>query len=172
MIYLQPAQAGAQFMSLVILASAAVWYAAPRLSRMERAQALTALLWIHVFRYVALQAVSARQTGFPISDRGLLEIIVGDVGGAFIAFCAIVALRNRSRIAVPLAWLLVIETAVDTVLNIRGGVREHLMGAANNVTWLVLGFYVPLIVVSLVLIVWQLVTRRGESLEAAGPSLR
>jgi hypothetical protein len=168
MLYLLPSQAGAQVLSLIVFASVAVWYVAPWLSRVSRAQALTGLLWLHVFRYVALQAVSAQQTGFPISDGGLTEIIVGDVGGALIAFATIVALRNGARVAIPLAWLLVIETSIDTVLNIRGGAREHLMGAANNVTWLILGFFVPAIVVSLVLLVWQLISRRGEALRPSG----
>jgi hypothetical protein len=36
--------------------------------------------------------------------------------------------------------------------------------AASGVTWLILTFYVPLLWVSLGLIVWQLVARRGEPL--------
>jgi hypothetical protein len=60
----------------------------------------------------------------------------------------------------------VIETTYDTVGNIRGGMREHLLGEAGGVTWLILGFYVPLLIVSLALIAWQLVTRRGEALAA------
>jgi hypothetical protein len=66
---------------------------------------------------------------------------------------------------VPLAWLLAAETAYGTVDNIRGGIHEHLMGAAGGVTWLVLVYYVPIVVVSLVLIIWQLYSRRGEALD-------
>jgi hypothetical protein len=43
-------------------------------------------------------------------------------------------------------------------------VREHLMGAASGVTWMILVFFVPAVVVSCVLMVWQLYARRGESL--------
>jgi hypothetical protein len=39
------------------------------------------------------------------------------------------------------------------------------MGAASGVTWLILGFYVPLLVVSLALIIWQLYSRRGEAID-------
>jgi len=38
--------------------------------------ALSALLWVHVFRYVALQVFSAQRDGFPISDSGALEIVI------------------------------------------------------------------------------------------------
>jgi hypothetical protein len=162
--HLVPAQAGAQLVSLAAYIALALWYVAPWLAKRRRAEALIALLWIHVFRYVALQIFSAQQEGFPISTSGALEIVVGDVGGAIIAFAAIVLLRRRSGWAVLFCWLLVIETATDTVLNIRGGIEEHLMGAATGVVWMVLVFYVPAIVVSIGLLAWQLVTRRHEAI--------
>jgi len=166
---LRPAQAGAQFFSLIIFASVARWYVAPRLGTLSRADALTPLVWLHAFRYVALQAYSAQHGGFPISDRGLTEIVVGDVGGAVIALATIVALRHRARVAIPLAWLLVAETVFDTITNIRGGIRENLLGAATGVTWLILGFYVPLLIVTVVLIAWQLYSRRGEAIAVHSP---
>jgi hypothetical protein len=114
---------------------------------------------------MALQAFSAQRDGFPISDGGLKEIVIGDLGGMVIALATLVLLRYRVRLAIPLAWLLVGTTIYDTFLNIRGGIREHLMGAARGVTWMILGFYVPLIIVSLALIAWQLYSRRGEALD-------
>jgi hypothetical protein len=164
-----PAQAATQMLSLVVLGAIARWYAVPWLKRQPRADALIALLWVQVFRYVALQVFSAQHDGFPISQTGAMEIVVGDVLGAVIAFAAIVLLRHRMRLAIPLAWLLAAETAYDTFANIRGGVREHLMGAASGVTWLVLGFFVPAVVVSCILLVWQLYARRREAL---GPAAR
>jgi len=161
MNYLTPAQASAQFISLIVYAAIAGWCLAPWLKSRARADALIALLWVHVFRYVALQVFAAQQHGFPISDAGAMEIVVGDI-----AFAAIALLRHRVRPAVPLTWLLVAETAYDTVTNIHGGVREHLMGAASDTTWFVLVFYVPMIVVSTVLIAWQLYARRGEALDS------
>jgi len=172
MSYLLPAQAAAQFLSLLVYATLARWYVTPRLATLSRADALAPLLWIHVFRYVALQAFSAQRDGFPISDHGLMDIVVGDVAGSVIALASLFALRRRARIAIPLAWLLAVETAYDTVGNIRGGMQEHLLGAAGGVTWMILAFYVPLVVVSLVLLTWQLVARRNEALAAELPQPR
>ena len=166
MNYLTPAQASAQLISLLVLVAMARWYIIPWLNSQTRANALTALLWVHVFRYVALQVFSAQHTGFPISDGGAMEIVVGDLGGAVIAFIAIALLRRGIRLAIPLAWLLVAETAYDTVSNIQGGVQEHLMGAASGVTWMILVFFVSMVVVSAGLMVWQLYARRGESLDS------
>ena len=159
-----PAQAAAQLMSLIVLGAISRWYLAPWLQRLERADALITLLWVHVFRYVALQVFSAQRDGFPISNGGAMEIVVGDVAGAVLAFVTIALLRQRARLAVPLAWVLVAETAYDTFANIRGGVSEHLMGAASGVTWMILSFFVPAVVVSGVLLIWQLIARRREAL--------
>jgi hypothetical protein len=167
MTYLLPAQAGAQLISVFVYALLAKWYITPWLTGLKRANALIALLWVHVFRYIALMTFSARRDGFPISDDGLFEIVIGDVAGAALALAAIIALRYRARLGIALAWLLAVETIFDTVTNIRGGVREHLMGAASGTTWLVLVFYVPLVVVSVVLLLWQLTARRGELLDPA-----
>lgn len=167
MNYLMPAQGSAQLLSLIVFGAIAVWYVVPWLNSRTRAEALIALLWVHVFRYVALQAFSAQTNGFPISDEGAMEIVIGDVAGAVPAFITIVLLRSRVRLAVPLAWLLVVETAYDTVTNIHGGVREHLMGAASGVTWMILAYFVPAVVLSAVLLAWQLFARRGEALDAA-----
>ena len=166
MTYLVPAQAGAQLLSLLVYGLVARWYVAPWLNTLKRADALIALLWVHVFRYVALLTFSAQRDGFPISDSGVLEIVIGDVAGAAIALAAIIALRYRARLGIALAWLLAAETILDTITNIRGGIREGLMGAAGGVTWLILAFYVPLIIVSLVLLMWQLYSRRSEALSA------
>jgi hypothetical protein len=168
--HLVPAQAGAQLISLAVYIMIAFWYVALWLARRERAEALIALLWLHVFRYVALQIFSAQQEDFPISMDGAMEIVIGDVAGAIIALAAIVLLRLKANAGVMLAWLLVIETATDTVLNIHGGIEEHLMGAASGVVWMILVFYVPAIVVSVGLLIWQLVTRRHEAIAADGAS--
>ena len=164
MNYLMPAQASAQLLSLIVLGAIARWHVVPWLNSRGRADALIALLWVHVFRYIALQVFSAQRDGFPISDSGAMEIVIGDVGGAIMALVTIALLRQRSRLAIPLAWLLAAETAYDTVSNIRGGVREHLMGSAGGVTWLILSFFVPAVVVSTVLLVWQLYSRRQEAI--------
>ena len=171
MTYLVPAQAGAQLISVFVYALIAKWYVAPWLSERNRADAIIALLWVHVFRYVALMAFSAQRDGFPISNDGLFEIVIGDVAGATIALLAIFALRYRARFGIVLAWLLAAETIFDTVTNIRGGVREHLMGAAGGTTWLTLVFYVPLIIVSVAVLLWQLSTRHGEALDPAIPAI-
>jgi hypothetical protein len=154
----------AQLSSLVVFVTMAKWYVVPWIRSQDRAAALIPLVWVHAFRYVALQVYSAQQAGFPISDSGRDRIVYGDVTGMLLALIAMAALRHRTRWSIPLVWLLVAETALDTVANVSGGIREHLFGAANGVTWMVVSIYVPLLMVSLGLTVWQLLSRRGEPL--------
>jgi hypothetical protein len=163
----------ARALSFVVFTTIAVWYVAPWLRTRGRAAALIPLLWVHAFRHVALSIVSAQQTGFPISDAGRDRIVYGDLLGMFLAFIAIMALRYRLRLSIALVWLFVVATVLD-IASILGVVRaEHLLGTTSGVTWLIVSFYVPLIPVTLVLIVWQLLSRRGEPLvcaEGLGPS--
>ena len=165
MNHLMPAQAGAQLVSLAVYIVIARWYVAPWLAKRGRAEALVALLWVHVFRYVALQIFVAQHEGFPISIAGATEIVIGDVFGAAIAMTAIILLRRGLYAGIILCWILVVETVGDTVLNIRGGIEEHLMGAATGVVWMILVFFVPAIVVSTGLLAWQLVVRRHVTIE-------
>jgi hypothetical protein len=158
------AEAVAQLICLVAFGLLALWYVAPWLAARNRADALVPLVWVHVARVLSLQAVGAQQDGFPISDVGLLTIIVGYLAGLGIALMTLFALRYRTHLAIPLAWALVVETVVNTVLIVRNGITDHTFGAARSVTWLVVCIYVPLLITSLALLIWQLVVRRGEPL--------
>jgi hypothetical protein len=158
------AEAGAQFLSLLVFGTIAIWYVAPWLNGLGRAEALIALLWLHVFKYVSLQGFGAQRDGFPISDGELLHIVVGYLSATLIALAAILALRRRARLGITLAWLLVAETIFNTGTIIRGGIEEHALGAARGVTWLIVCVYVPVLMVGLVLLIWQLISRRAEPL--------
>jgi len=164
---LTSAAALASLLSFAVFVIAAVWYVAPWLGTLRRADALTLLLWIHAFRHVALQIFSAQLFGFAVSDTTRNHIAGGDVIGMILAVVTIIALRYRMRLAIVLAWAFVLETTVDLVSSTIAGVREELFATASGVTWLILTFYVPLLWVSLGLVVGQLYSRRREPLGLA-----
>ena len=137
------------------------------MSRRPLAIALSAPLWIHAFRYVALQAFSAQRFGFRIPDSLARQIVWGDVAGAVLALAALWLLRSRSRIAIAVIWLFVLETVADFVNASVISIRERTSETAHALTWLILNMYVPLLVVSLGLLVWQAVSRRDEALFGA-----
>jgi hypothetical protein len=159
---LMSAAALASTLSFIIFAMMAVWYVAPWLATHRRAEALAPLLWVHAFRYIALQIFSAQNFGFAVSNGARDQIAFGDVIGAILALIAIVALRYRAGIAAFLVWVFVAESALDLTNSTIAGVREELFSTASSVTWLILTFYVPLLWVTLGLIIWQLYSRHAE----------
>jgi hypothetical protein len=91
-------------------------------------------------------------------------IVAGDLIGMVLALSAITALRYDAPIALLLVWAFIAETALDLVYTSYLGVREQLYESASAVTFLIVGFYVPLLWVTLILIVWQLFSRRHDKL--------
>jgi hypothetical protein len=163
MIY--TASAGlASTLSFIVFFLMAAWYVVPWLKSRSRADALTALLWVQTFRYIALQIFSAQKFGFAVPDGVRDQIAIGDVIAAILAVIAIVTLRYRVRVAPLLVWIFVVEATFDLVNATIAGVSEQLFATASGVTWLILTFYVPLLWVSLGLMVWQLYSRRHEPL--------
>jgi hypothetical protein len=153
-------------LSFIFAALAAKWYAAPWLRARPRAAALVPLLWIHALRYIALQIFSAQAAGFDVPEDVRDRIAYGDVLSALLAFAAIIALHHRAAVGVGLAWLFSAVGILDLLGAVVGGIQANLFDKAAGVTWLILTFYVPVLGVSHVLIIWQLVSRRGEPLSS------
>jgi len=153
-----------QLISIAIYSLIAIWYVVPSLRKMGRAEALTAVLWVHVFRYMVLYIFTAQREGYAISDPAALELVIGDLGGATISLAAIVSLRLRIRLGVAFSWLLVLETIGDLLAAIYYRRTEPPRSDAIGPWWFVYAFFGPLILVSTVLLVWQLIARRSERL--------
>jgi CDP-diglyceride synthetase len=154
------------FISLVVYSLIATWYVAPWLKKLDKRQALTALLWVHVFRYVALYLMVAQREGYAISDQVLTVVVIGDLGGAVLALAGIIFLRARSRLGPIFAALVLLASITDFFVGTY--VRSH-HGPdpeATGVWWLVFVFFAPLVLVNLPLLGWQLYQRRGEALSS------
>lgn len=153
-----------QLISIAIYTLIAIWYVVPSLRKLGRAEALTAVLWVHVFRYLVFYLFTARKEGYAISDPAALELVIGDLGGAAISLAAIVLLRFRIPLGVAFSWLLVLETIADLLAAIYYRRAEPPRPDAIGPWWFVYAFFGPLILVSTVLLVWQLIARRSERL--------
>jgi hypothetical protein len=158
------AQIGAMVISLIVFTAIAVWYLIPWFNRLSKPKAIIALLWVHVPRYITLIMYSAQREGYPITAIAAKEAVIGDVTGAIVALAAIFAFRKSERLGVLFSWLLVLETIADVVVGFLRKAREPLWGKANGVTWLILDFYIPLILVCLPLLIWQLYSRHDKNL--------
>jgi len=174
-----PASASLIATALAFLFAAvfAVWHVVPWMRQRPAAVAITACLWVHVGRIVALQIYSARRFGFEIPLAAAQQIQWGDVVGAGLALLSIWLLRRRSAAAIPVVWLFVVETVLDLAYGTVLGIRHHATDTAHDLTWVILNFYVAVLWVSTVLVAWQLVTRRnqlpgGPNVESAAPTTR
>jgi hypothetical protein len=156
---LTAAALGAMVLSFVVFGTAAAWYVVPWMRTVTLGAALAPLLWIHAFRYVALQLFSAQAFGFAIPDPARDQIVYGDLIGMGLALATLNALRYRWRLAIPLAWVFVLATVIDLSNAAVMGIREDLFDKAADVSWLILTFYVPALWVSVVLVAWRLWTR-------------
>ena len=66
-----------------------------------------------------------------------------------LALTALVAVNRGWTMWRPLAWLFVVATVVDLTNALVVGLREELFPQAQNVSWLIPTFYVPLLWVTL-----------------------
>ncbi|MBV9112181.1 MAG: hypothetical protein JOY67_05095 [Hyphomicrobiales bacterium] len=160
----------AQALSLIAFGMFAFWYVVPWLRARTRAEALTSLIWVHMFRNLALQLYSAQQAGFAISDGARDHNVIGDVAGMLLALVTLISLRYRGRFSTVLVWLLIVETFWDIGTGMPEAIASHTLGQVSGVTWLILAYYVPLMIICLVLTIWQLMSRGREPMDRGGPA--
>ena len=154
---------GIQFtLSLLAYALIAVWYVAPHLARLPRHAALAPLLWVHAFRVVGgtILAPGAVDPGVPMAFRTMVGL--GDLATAFLALLALVALRARLPGAIWLVWLCLGVGALDTANAIIQSVGYSVFTYPLGVNWVIVAIYVPALLVSSALILWQLLRRTGD----------
>ena len=94
-----------------------------------------------------------------IERRPLFQKMIGygDLITAFLALLALAALRTRSSWAIPLVWLVVTVGMLDTINAIIQSMRYDVFTHALGVNWVIVTIYVPALLVSSALILWQLV---------------
>jgi hypothetical protein len=149
---------GIQFtLSLAAYGLIAWWYVAPRLSRLPLELALAPLLWVHAFRIVGgtILAPGAVGPGVPTEFREMIGY--GDLTTAILALLALIALRRRLPLAIPLVWVCVTVGMLDTVNAIIQSIRFSVFTYPLGVNWVIVTMYVPALLVSSLLIVLQLI---------------
>ena len=149
---------GIQFsLSLAAYAFIALWYVVPWLSRKPREAALQPLLWVHAFRMIGgtVLAPWAVGAGVPLLFQKMIGY--GDLATAFLALLALAALRARLSGAITLVWLVVVVGMADTINAIIQSMRYGVFTHALGVNWIIVTTYVPALLVSSALILWQLI---------------
>ena len=155
-----------QALNMFVCIALAVWYVVPRLRTLSRARALMALTAVHLGRTLCLELYSSQDAGLKMANAIRDQIVIGDLIGWALALVILFSLHSRLRLSIALLWLLAIETFVDMGLGTVSLIRDGSIGGINGTSWLIVVFYLPIVQVATALSIWQLITRRGESLQS------
>jgi hypothetical protein len=147
-------------LSLVVFILIARWYWAPRLANRGKNEAILPLLWIHVFRYAPLTLLAPGQADPHIPPDVVGVVAYGDFVAALFALLAIVAVKLQLRSATTLVWLFSIVSVADLVYATARAVASHLYTFYIGWGWYIVNFYVPMLIVSQVMIIYYLVANR------------
>ena len=151
---------GTQFtLGTVVYALIALWYVAPRLSRLPVESALAPLLWVHAFRIVGGTILAPGAVDAAVAPEFRAMVGYGDMATAVLALVALLALRLRFSGAIAVVWIFLTVATLDTVNAIVQSLRYDVVSYPLGVNWLIVTCYVPALLVSSVLIVMQLLRR-------------
>jgi hypothetical protein len=155
-------------LSLILFVLIAKWYVAPQLAGRSRNYAILPLLWIHAFRYAPLTLLAPGQADPHIPADVVAVVAYGDLIAALFALLAIAAVQLRWRIATALVWLFSIVSVADLVYSTARAAGSQMYTFYMGWSWYIVNFYVPMLVVSQVMIFYYLFTRKERSPESRG----
>jgi len=141
-------------LSFVVYGLVARWYVGPRLAPLPLQVALQPLLVLHASRHLGLVFLVPTVVGpaLPASFAG--PAAYGDLLAGLLALAAIVALRARSSVAIPLTWILNVVGFLDLVHAFYQGLSHDVqLGAA----YFIPTFVVPALVVTHVMMFRMLI---------------
>ena len=132
------------FLSLIVYALLAKWYVAPWLTKKPIHLALIALTFPHALRHVGLAFLVPSLVDEPLPSYFAFAAAYGDFVSGLLALLALVALRRRWGLALPLVWIFNIVGTVDLLNALRhADAVPHL-----QTTWYIPTFWVPVLLVT------------------------
>ena len=145
-------------MSLVSYTLIARWHVGPALARRSREDALIPLLWVHVFRYAPLSLYGVGQVDPGMPRDVAAAIAYGDLVSAVMALVAVIAVKLQAPGRIALVWIFSIVSIADLVYATWKAVGARVFAMSLGWNWYILNFYVPMLIVTQVMIVYRLLT--------------
>lgn len=140
------------------------WYVQPRISKLPFESAVAPMLLVQVFRFLGFTLLVVGQTDASIPRTTLEAMAYGDLLSAISALIAVLALRRRSGLAVPLIWIFTIIGFVDLANVGRLALNVDLFNYYVGVMWLVAIVFFPLVIISNLYILYRLLNKRNDDL--------
>lgn len=145
-------------LSLIVFALIAIWHIAPKLSKLRLEDSLIPLLWVHAFRYTPLTLFAPGQVDPNIPQQAVNTIAYGDFLAGILALLSIILLKLRLPWAILIVWLFNIVGVLDIVNALFQGINYELYTYDLGFNWYILNFYVPMLIVTHVMMIWRLLT--------------
>ena len=147
---------GLQFLlSLLVWSVIAGFLLSPWLAKQPRHEALLWLSLPHAFRHIGMVFLVPGVVDQPLPEEFAGPAAYGDLASGALALLAIIALRSRWPVAVPLVWLFNTVGTVDLANALRHVDVAPRFGAA----WFIPTMLVPLLLVTHFLIFKRLLAR-------------
>lgn len=141
-------------LSFLVYGLVARWYVTPRLAPLPLHSALQPLLVLHATRYLGMVFLVPTVVGPALPAGFAVPAAYGDLLAALLALAALVALRARAPIALPLTWLFNVVGLLDLINAFYQGLRNDVqLGAA----YFIPTFAVPALVITHLMIFRMLV---------------
>ena len=136
------------------------WYVMPALTKRSREDALIPLLIPHAFRYIGLAFLVPGVVSANVDPAFATPAAYGDLAASVLALVAMIALRFRWALAIPLVWIFNLEGSLDMVVALSQGLRLVDAGQLGGALFIPLTI-VPLLLVTHVMI-FRLLLRKGQ----------
>jgi hypothetical protein len=149
--------------SLFVYTLLARWYVSPWLAGKSLKVALVALVLPHTMRHIGLTFFVDGVIAAPLPSFFAYTAAYGDLLAAVLAIVSLFALRGNWRAALPIVWIFNTVGFVDLVNALRHADAVPALGG----TWFIPTFFVPLLLVTHVMIFARLLReQRGAVINA------
>jgi len=150
---------GVQFLlSVVGYGLLAKWFVAPGLARLPLHDALIPLVFPHAFRHLGLVFLVPAIVAPTLPPAFAQPAAYGDLLAGLLALLAILALRSRAGVGIPLAWLANVVGTLDLLYAFYQGISRN-VGPHMGSAWYIPTFLVPVLYVTHFMIFAMLVRR-------------
>lgn len=145
-------------LSFIVYGLIARWYVAPRLAGLPLHNALVLLILPHAFRHLGMVFLVPAVVAPTLPAAFAVPAAYGDLLAGLLAILAIVALRSRWPLALPLTWLFNVVGAVDFIVAFTQGTR---LGVSPHIgsAWYIPTFAVPALFITHIMMFAMLVRR-------------
>lgn len=136
------------FASVFVFSTITAWYVWPALVKLPGNSALTALLFVHVFRYVGMTELVTGMIDPSLPREFVASAAYGDLLEAALALVSIFALRSNLRFALPLVWVANTWGFIDLLNGVRGVLQLNVPSFNLSTLWYIYTFYAPIVLIS------------------------